>query len=605
MTAVKTRVLAIAPYEEMKEQLERIAGFYEDIELTVFVGDLGQGAEIAKSNFHADYDVILSRGGTAKLIQSMVPLPVIEIGISLYDILCAFNLAISSLPPQSQENKRMAVVGFDSITKNAYLLCEVLNFDLDVYTIESTDMVKPILQRLKQSGCPMVLCDMVANTTATQLGLNTYLINSGTDSIRAALDQVRLLAKSHDALLEENHFLRKLLLYQGTNTVVFDDSQKLFFSSLPEDAESDVVLQMLHEEIEATQSEVKRKILRNKKGIIYTIFARRIHTLHHHYIAFFFTTRQALPQSNRCGIRFPTKKEVEEFYFNSIFSVSGALDSIKSTFEGPMLSGIPLMIVGEDGSGKQQAMNGLYLNSIKDECPLVNINCELLSEKTWDFLLDNSNSPLCDTGNILHFHNVDALSREMAHELIASLQVMAVCKNNRVLFSCTRDAHGGISSISRDFVRGLDTILVPLPALREHAETIPYLVSIYLNRINPQLEKQVAGIAPDGMALLQCYSWPHNYTQFKRVLRELAIIAKGPIVSGDEIRAALVKEKSVASISMRALDSAQPIDLTRTLAEIEKEVVQRVLKDMGNNQTLAAKRLGISRTTLWRMTQTP
>ena len=52
-----------------------------------------EGLEIARKNFHGDYDVVISRGNTAKMLRKNLALPVIEIDVSIYDILCALKLA--------------------------------------------------------------------------------------------------------------------------------------------------------------------------------------------------------------------------------------------------------------------------------------------------------------------------------------------------------------------------------------------------------------------------------------------------------------------------------------------------------------------------------
>ncbi|WP_092753949.1 hypothetical protein [Hydrogenoanaerobacterium saccharovorans] len=115
----------------------------------------------------------------------------------------------------------------------------------------------------------------------------------------------------------------------------------------------------------------------------------------------------------------------------------------------------------------------------------------------------------------------------MARELIAALQVMEVCRRNRVLFSSVRTANEWISPIGQEFVREIDCVVVPLPPLRARSDTVPSLVSIYLNRINPALDRQIAGITPDGMQMLQEYRWPHNYTQFKGCCKSLRLWQRG------------------------------------------------------------------------------
>ena len=103
------------------------------------------------------------------------------------------------------------------------------------------------------------------------------------------------------------------------------------------------------------------------------------------------------------------------------------------------------------------------------------------------------------------------------------------------------------------------------------------------------------------MTLLQGFQWPHNYTQFRRVLGELAVTAPGQAIPAESVRQLLRKERHVGAFSLRAENAAVPLDLGRTMEEINQDIAHRVLEETGGNQTAAAKRLGISRTTLWRL----
>ena len=83
MKTERVRILGIVPYEGMKYALQKQAEPYETIDLTVYVGDLHQGAAIVQKSLPEDYDVIISRGGTAELIRTVTQLPVIEIELSI------------------------------------------------------------------------------------------------------------------------------------------------------------------------------------------------------------------------------------------------------------------------------------------------------------------------------------------------------------------------------------------------------------------------------------------------------------------------------------------------------------------------------------------
>ena len=78
----RIRLLGIVPYEGMKTLLLRVAAEYPQVDLDVFVGNMEEGVEIARSNFHNQYGAVISRGGTAKALRTL-PIPVVEIEISL------------------------------------------------------------------------------------------------------------------------------------------------------------------------------------------------------------------------------------------------------------------------------------------------------------------------------------------------------------------------------------------------------------------------------------------------------------------------------------------------------------------------------------------
>lgn len=95
----KIRVLGIAPYENMTSLMEEVAREYPRLELTMFVGDMEQGLEVARNNLYGNYDVVISRGGTARILQKDLDLPVIEVEISMFDVLR--TLRITAFPPDA------------------------------------------------------------------------------------------------------------------------------------------------------------------------------------------------------------------------------------------------------------------------------------------------------------------------------------------------------------------------------------------------------------------------------------------------------------------------------------------------------------------------
>ena len=588
----RIRVLGIAPYEGMKALMASLGEEYPQMDLTLFVGDREQGLEIAKSNFHGNYDAVISRGGTASMLRKDLSLPVIEIELSMYDILCALKLTDGL-------DGKIAIISAANIADSAQMLCKLMNYDMDVYTYVSPDTVEPTLRRLQAEHYQAVLCDMVANTTAKRLGLNSFLITSSIESIRKAFDQAVLLCRSQEHLRDENLFFRELIQGQISQTVVFDTDENLFLSTL--DTPQPELLDLLRRELPESLKEPERRITRNLGGMLYAIRSKQIASGSLSFIAFCVDDRKTTLAPSQGGIRFSTRPEAESAFYNSIFSFAGAIGDLQDEITKINQSTAPVMVSGEDGTGKESMVSALYLRSALQNNPLVSINCSLLNDKSWAFLLEHPNSPLADEACTLYFANIDVLSPERSRQLLAVLSEMDVCRRNRVIFSCVSQPGEYISSIGSLFMDKLCCLSLYLPPLRQISERIPTLVNLSLSHLNADLPRRIMGAEPEAMALLQSFQWPHNYTQFRRVIGDLAVTAPGSLITADNVRQILRKERHVGAFVPHAENSAVPLDLNRTLDEINQDVALRVVEETGGNQTAAAKRLGISRTTLWRL----
>lgn len=588
----KIRILAIAPYASMEPLLVKLAEEYPNIDLTVTVGDLKKGVEIAQNNFHANYDVIVSRGGTAKLVQQSVSLPVIEITTSAYDILRTLKLSGAG-------TRKVAVVGFSNITEELLTLKEMLPYKIDVFTIDSTEEAVSVLQQLKNNDYHAILCDMITYTTARGLGMNAFLITSGIESIRAAFNTAVLCCSNYNHLRDENHFLRQLIQGRDARTVVFTREGKLFYSTLSE--EDTAILDILYAEINDVLTTGKRRFVFRQNNMLYSIQAQRIVSDKSEYVAFYFTATKTPLAGNKCGISYFNYKEVEKIYFNSTYSVIDSIAQLDNIISQVNKNNNPVIISGEVGTGKEQIAKALYLRSPMKNQPFIEIDCDLLSDKIWDYLINHHNSPLCGAGNTIFIKNVNVLSEQQQKQLLIVITDMEICKRNRVIFSCISNTEGTLDSNSMAFVNRLHCFIITLPSLRDNPSRIDSIVNLYLNRLNIDMAKQILGVSPDAMEMLRNFDWPYNYTQLNRVMRNLVIMAAESYIYSDDVREALNKERIVTDASLRTKDLAKSLDLSRPLSEINKEIAEIVLKAQNGNQTKAAESLGISRTTLWRL----
>lgn len=590
----KIRVLGIAPYTAMKEQMQKIAQEFSDtIELLALDGDLQEGVSVARNNFHSDFDVIISRGGTAELLRKQVSLPVIEIGLSEYDILRSIHLAEGI-------SDRIAVVGFPSITHAVETAALFAKNRPDIFTIESADLVDDTMREVHLRGFKVVLCDVTGLAAAKRNGLNSVFLTSGQTSIRKAFRDAILFAGNTRRLQAENAFLREIIMEQTGSTVVFDTGDNPVFSSIQMDNPNELINVLKREIPSIPEQGPGVRIQKTLNGNLFKVKGKRVYSGNEMCTVFYITKVKLPLQSSQAGIHYYTEAEARRVFYNSFFvSVNDTLGTT-ADFARVAKTNRPVMILGADGTGKESAANLIYMNSPLNVHPFIVINVNLLTEESWNFLIENENSPLSDSDNTLYIiGSARKEDEEKMRRFLSAMVEMDLAKRNRILLSFQAVNDNLQAPIIRRFqnVLGCTTLVLPtLAAMKEH---IPTLVHLYLSQVSSGGESEVIDMADEGIRLMQDFPWEHNYSQFKRIMQDLIETAALPIISEAEVRAALAREDLVPA-TRQGVNGAEVFDMNRTLDKMNQEIVRRVLADCDGNQTLAAKRLGISRTTMWR-----
>lgn len=589
MVKTRTRILGIAPYEGMKTVMERAAQAYPDVELDIYIGDLEEGVSIVKSMAPNTYDCIISRGGTAALIRQITDLPVVEIRLSVYDVLSAMKLA-------ENYSKRYAIVGFPSITEPAHTLCDLLGYTLDIVTIHTREEVPEVLERLKEEGYRMVVCDMVAHTAARKMGLDAFLITSGIEGMCAAIDQAISISLWFGRLWQENMFLRNVTQGQNGRVVVMETNGTLFYSNLSEPPSE--LLQALKARLSEVPLGGTLKFYYTERDLLYQFTAQTLMMDNQRYCLFYgIPSRIPLHSHWRKGVRSMNKGECEYLFMNSFYSLSGAMGNMAGEIQ--MLASVrkPVMIIGETGTGKEQIARYLYLHSSLSSNPFVVINCELMNEKSWDSLFNHENSPLNAINTTIYFQNFELTPETRIPELIDAIRETGLARRVRLIFSCVMRDGEPIPDRVRSFVNRLGCQVLHLPALRSRSDEIPSLASLYLSSLKLELGKPISGFEPRGMEMLCQYDWPNNYTQFKHVLQSLAALTDSTYIHSSTVAEVLSKERL---LQRRTVTPAASANTDCTLEEITREIIQRTVAAHNGNRAAAARQLGISRTTLWR-----
>jgi two-component system response regulator HydG len=161
----------------------------------------------------------------------------------------------------------------------------------------------------------------------------------------------------------------------------------------------------------------------------------------------------------------------------------------------------------------------------------------------------------------------------------------------RLVAATNRDLQRAIEegAFRSDLFYRLNVIPIHLPALREHPEDIPSLAQHFLVRAAERLGKRVDGFSPEALEALVRYRWPGNIRELENTIERMLVLNRTGLVEQQDLPPALAER-----------GRTQPAGpAPGTLQSLERERIAEVLRDAGGNKKLAARRLGIHRSTLY------
>lgn len=578
--------MAIAPYEGLKELIIEL-GSNQDFEIHVEVGDLEKGVELASRAADQGFDIIISRGGTAELIQKKVSIPVIEIEVSGYDMLRVLTL-VRDYPGKA------AIVGFPPISEGAATVSQLLEIDIPPYVISKEEEVKPTLKQLLEKGYEVIIGDVITVKEAENLGLNGVLITSGKESILKAFQNAKKM-HNYFSILSRKLSIAQQILQEEEGFVVFDTtfnsvySNACFSEQLNKTFKASIKIE---EAVTEVISKGEYTSLMENNNVFWKVRGTQLQGFEISLVLFRLQRVESNQKRLSNGINIISSL-MNSSPVKSSFIKSNQMKMVIQSAERYSEKEESIWISGEKGTGKEKLAHYIHYRSSKRSFPLMTINCSLLTAEQWNLLLSEEEGLLASNDNgTIFLKNIDSVALSNQKELMSYL-----IKNNpksRIIASSSENILTMVESgaFLYDLYYLLAQLTLSLPPLSKRIEDIDHIARIFINEFNTKYGKQIAGIRNEAIGELENYSWPGNITQLKQVINETVLLANGPFIEKEDINYILktkVKETELAQL-----------DLTGTLEEIEQRIIRQVWQEEGMNQTKTAERLGINRTTLWR-----
>jgi len=585
------KVLAVVPYEGLYEMMKDIAFEMTDFHLTVELGNLEEGTQIAQSAEDNGYDVIISRGGTASMIQEAVSIPVIDIQVSGYDMLRILTLVKGF-------SEKAVIVGFSNITRGAATICKLLDLKMETVTITSETEVREKLMHLKEQGIGVVIGDVITVQTAREIGITGILITSGKEAILDAFDEARRVYRFYSKMQQKVTFYQSILNGGSQAVAVIDDEGHIlygnhyFYNEVQWlKVKNSPQFKKIIQETTLMKTKVTKIIPMN--NIAWKVTA----DLNDDSIFLFMNQTDSNSMDDVSDEETGHAIEISTFApYIPLTGKSRAIQQVVKQINAHSKTEETIWISGDKGIGKSIVAHSIYWERTFENEPFITIHCHRLKTKQLSDLFTDAFFKTYENG-VIYLKNIDQLRTSKQKELY---HVMEQAPPNHLKWIAS--AAGNIEQKVEEgiFLPGLykklNDITIHLPPLRERREDIEDLAHVFISELHLKYGNEVAGIREDAMDELLNYEWPGNTSQLKQVMDQLFSKTNTFYIDKKEVEAIL--QQSDRQVNTK--EAYARIDISGTLDEIEKQVIDQVLEEEGYNQSKAARRLGVNRSTLWR-----
>jgi two-component system, NtrC family, response regulator HydG len=274
-----------------------------------------------------------------------------------------------------------------------------------------------------------------------------------------------------------------------------------------------------------------------------------------------------------------------------------------------------VLLLGESGTGKELFARAVHGLSPRRGGPFVALNCAAIPETLIEnelfghergaftgadrrqagrfeqaaggtFFLDEIGElPLAVQAKLLRVLETGEVQR------VGSLQPKKV--DVRIVAATNRDlrAEADAGRFRADLFYRLNVVELSVPPLRDRREDIPYLTAAFVKEFSERFDKTIEGVSPAAERILISGEWAGNVRELRNVIERACMLSEGRTLN----------ERDLLTAMPASRDPRVPVnERPRDLGAMEKEHIVRVLADVRGNKVEAARRLGISRRTLYR-----
>ncbi|HHW56139.1 sigma 54-interacting transcriptional regulator [Thermoanaerobacter thermohydrosulfuricus] len=618
-------IVLIAPFEDLAEVAKKVVNENKFTNVDILMGDLSEGVEVAKECVKNGAQIIISRGGTYKMIKEAVNIPVVEIKISSFDILRAFKDLIDY-------KGKIGIAGYENIVDRSETIAELLKLNIEKVVFDSEKRAPELVLELIKKGATVIVGDAIGHKSAKKYGYKSYFITSGKEAIIDAIQETQRILEVSKLEKMKSEKIRIIMDFVHDGIISIDKEGYITtFNTMAEKifnlAAKDVlgkrveeiipntrmleVLKSGYAEIGELQDIKNQKIVTNRVPIIVDNKVEGV-------VATFQDVTQIQELEKKIRYELTKKGFIAKYTFKDILYKSTQMEECIRRAKKYALVDSPVLILGKSGVGKELFAQSIHNASNRASGPFVAINCAAIppnlleselfgyAEGAFTGARKNGKPGLFELahGGTIFLDEIGEIPLEYQARLLRVIEEGEVMRigddkvipvNVRIISATNKNIKKMVDEgkFREDLYYRINILTLTIPDLNQRREDIALLARYFAKKYSQKYGKNIEDIYDMAIEYLNEYYYKGNVRELKGIIERAVILSTGNII---ELKDVKIEETEYN----RAHKHVELLSSFMSLKEIETIYIDNIVSKCNGNLTKAAKILGINRSTLWR-----
>ena len=592
------------------------------------------------------YEVIIVHSGTGARIAKHIGQPVVVIPLNMLDI-------VTALLKAKKMGDRIGMTSLSEGREGFETIREMLRMDIHEIVFNNQRELEAGIEKAVKEGINVIVGGGVSYQIANRLNARAVIIEPGLQMVQEAIEQARALAAARRMELEHHERLQTILKIMDDGMLCVDSAGQL--NSYNQTAEMVLGMDLsrrlgtpvsdLADSLGLTdvlKSKVKKAdeiVSFNDNDIVVNSLPILIDDQVRGAVSLLKEGNVIQGIDRKLRERIYKKGFIAKHQMKDIVAVDSTMRMLITKAKRFAKTEASILVYGETGTGKELLSHALHNESQRKMSPFVAINCAALSETLLESELFGYEEgaftgakkggkiglfELANHGTIF-LDEIGDISTNLQVRLLRVLESKEVMRvggdkivpvDVRIISSTHRDLREEVRAgrFRKDLYYRLAVLRLSIPPLRRRIQDIPKLLTPLLIRFG----KSLSAVTPNMLTVMQSYWWPGNIRELN-ALMESYFILLGKRKHDERLFGEVFEEYKdpihPRNNAVTPQDDSPPLPVQTNASENESQlrtlndyieshklkIINYALQQCANNKTLAAKKLGISTNTLWRI----